>query len=133
MAQLLISGLRACTSKCIDSIIGVEKNYNGQCANSANKMLYLAVPILLFMKTEYTLHPKNAPLQKAQSYATSQGFGLDELLEGYIRFLALKEERRDASKTELHSFMDELHSEFELTLDPDAKKDYRRYLVDKYR
>lgn len=85
------------------------------------------------MKTEYALHPKKELLQKAQSYAASQGYGLDELLEGYIRFLAHKEEKRDASRTELNSFIDELHGEFELTLDPDAKKDYRRYLIDKYR
>lgn len=85
------------------------------------------------MKTEYALHPKKELLQKAQNYAASQGYGLDELMEGYIRFLAHKEERRDASKTELNSIIHELHGEFDLTLDPDAKKDYRRYLIDKYR
>ena len=85
------------------------------------------------MKTDFVLRVTESRLKKAADYASSQGFQLEQLMESYIEFLAVKEEKHSESSEEIHAFMKDLHHEFDHSINPDAKKDYRRYLIEKYR
>jgi len=72
-------------------------------------------------------------LAKAEKFAKSNGYSLERLMEGYIGFLADKQDLNDMDKNELNDLLKELHDEFEFSLDVNAKRDYRRYLIEKYK
>jgi len=85
------------------------------------------------MKTEFSISTSRALLSKAEKYTTSNGYSLERLMEGYIEFLADKYDHRESDDTTLKEFLKELHGEFEFSLDMNAKRDYRRYLIEKYK
>lgn len=85
------------------------------------------------MNTEISIKTGEETLAKADKFAKSNGYSLERLMEGYIRFLAEKEDRKESDRTALNEFLQELHSEFEFSLDVNAKRDYRRYLIEKYK
>lgn len=85
------------------------------------------------MKSEITVKMSRETLKRAEQFAASNGYSLERLMEGYIRFLAKKEFRRGGEKASLRDFTQELHEEFDFSLDVNAKRDYRRYLIEKYK
>ncbi len=85
------------------------------------------------MKTDFGIRIKDEILRKADQYAESQGIDLEALLIEYLRFLAIKAEKHEKQREDLRDYLDSLHREFDTFMDTDAKKDYRRYLIEKYK
>lgn len=85
------------------------------------------------MKTEVSFQFKAEMLEQAEHYAASEGYNLHQLLAAYIDFLAGKDVRDAQAREDLHLSLHTLHQEFEHHIDQDAKKDYRRYLIEKYK
>ncbi len=85
------------------------------------------------MKTNYNLILDKGLYEKADQYAVSHGIELNELMKRFVEYLASKEEAHEASRAGMNSFVDDLHRDFEDAIHPDAKRDYRRYLIEKYR
>lgn len=85
------------------------------------------------MNSEITVKMSRAILDRAAQFAVSNGYSLERLMEGYIRFLAEKDVRRQSEQDSLNDFLEALHDEFEFSLELNAKRDYRRYLIEKYK
>lgn len=86
------------------------------------------------MKSAFTIHIKEETLERAKSYAASQGRDLEELMEVYLYHLAAGCDRREVTRREIDHFVERIQEDLEWqTEEADAKKDYRRYLIEKYR
>lgn len=85
------------------------------------------------MITDINIKTSEVNLAKAEKFAKSNGYSLESLMEGYIRFLADKQDLNEMDSNELNDLLKELHDEFGFSLDVNAKRDYRRYLIEKYK
>lgn len=86
------------------------------------------------MKSAFTIYVKEETLELAHAYAESQGRDLEELMEIYLYHLAAGCGRKEVTRREIDQFVESIQDEHELALEEtDAKKDYRRYLIEKYR
>lgn len=96
-------------------------------------LVYFTKQIITAMKKPYTLNLPEEVIQKADHFAASQGLELQSLMEEYMFFLANKADSKQQERIQLREFLDELHREFDMELEGNAKRDYRRYLIEKYR
>jgi hypothetical protein len=87
---------------------------------------------LLPMTTEFILHLKEHTLNKAKTYAALQGHSLEALIEEYLFHLAEKMESEDLEPSALRALLLTAQNEQDIPPDRDAKKDYRRYLIEKH-
>jgi uncharacterized FlaG/YvyC family protein len=85
------------------------------------------------MIADFNIKTSADSLSKASTFAKSNGYSLERLMEGYIRFLAQKKDEIELESGEMNDLLKELHSEFEFSLDANAKREYRRYLIEKYK
>lgn len=84
------------------------------------------------MTTEFILHLKEHTLNKAKTYAALQGQSLEALIEEYLFHLAEKMESEDLEPSALRALLLTAQNEQDIPPDRDAKKDYRRYLIEKH-
>jgi hypothetical protein len=81
------------------------------------------------MHTKLTLKLSKKVIDKAKGYAKSKHTSLSVLVENYFKSLA---EEKENSEKELSPIVQELSGIIELPEGFDMKKEYTKYLIEKY-
>lgn len=81
------------------------------------------------METKLTLRLKKRVIERAKKYAHDHNTSLSKMVEFYLESITAKK----ASDAEITPLVESLSGVVEFEKDFDYKKDYPRYLVEKYK
>jgi len=85
------------------------------------------------MDTKLTLKLDKVVIEQAKEYARSQNNSLSRLIENYLRSLTAEKRNNPKTDMEITPFVRSLSSGVSLDPDYDYKKEYAKYLEEKYK
>ena len=83
------------------------------------------------METKLTLRLNDGVIERAKIYAKSQRISLSKMIESYLDSLTREKENDD--KISITPLVESLSGVIDLPSDFDYKKEYRDYLIEKYK
>ncbi len=85
------------------------------------------------MDAKLTLKLDKFVIEKAKEYASSKNKSLSRLIESYLKSLISKEPDKSAEEIEISPFVKSLKTGVKIPVDLDLKKEYGKYLAEKYK
>jgi len=83
------------------------------------------------METKLTLRLNDSVIKRAKVYAKSQRISLSKMIESYLD--SLTREKENDNKISITPLVESLSGVIDLPSDFDYKKEYRDYLIEKYK
>ena len=83
------------------------------------------------METKLTLRLNDSVIERAKVYAKSQRISLSKMIESYLD--SLTREKENDNKISITPLVESLSGVIDLPSDFDYKKEYRDYLIEKYK
>ncbi|MBL0117888.1 MAG: hypothetical protein IPP89_02635 [Saprospiraceae bacterium] len=84
------------------------------------------------MDAKLTLKLDQEIIKKAKKYASRRKLSLSRLIENYLGSLT-SDQKNDDDEIEISPFIKSLQTGVNITADLDYKKEYRKYLTEKYK
>ncbi len=85
------------------------------------------------MDTKLTLKLDKYVIEKAKEYAASNKRSLSRLIEDYLKALVLRKDAEDIEEIEISPFIQSMSTGVDIPADLDYKKDYHKFLEEKYK
>lgn len=85
------------------------------------------------MDTKLTLKLNKDVIEKAKEYASSQKRSLSRIIETYLRSLSNQENSANDEEIQISPFVKSMSSGVNIPADLDYKKEYAKYLTEKYK
>lgn len=85
------------------------------------------------MDAKLTLKLDKFVIEKAKEYASSKNKSLSRLIESYLKSLVSKEPDKSDEEIEISPFVKSLKTGVKIPDDLDPKKEYGKYLAEKYK
>ena len=86
---------------------------------------------IIDMETKLTLRLNDSVIERAKVYAKSQRISLSKMIESYLD--SLTREKENDNKISITPLVESLSGVIDLPSDFDYKKEYRDYLIEKYK
>ena len=83
------------------------------------------------METKLTLRLNDNVIERAKLYARSHRISLSKMIESYLD--SLTKEKNDDNKSSITPLVESLSGVINLPSDFDYKKEYRDYIIEKYK
>lgn len=85
------------------------------------------------MDTKLTLKLDKDVIEKAKEYASSQKRSLSRIIETYLQSLSNQENSANDEEIQISPFVKSMSSGVNIPADLDYKKEYAKYLTEKYK